>query len=107
MKLPKGWLRHRITVEPRIGASGRGPLYGPARTIRCHLAPATVESQRRSAGDRVHRDSTVAYCEISAVDVVTPDARVTVDGRVVEVLSVRRHEWPRGPTPDHLEVRFI
>lgn len=104
VRLPRGFLRHTIRVEPYVGDGGRGPRYGPARDVRCHLMP-TRRTIRTPQG-RTITDASSALCQLDDADVLTPEARVTVHGRVVEVEAVERNELPRGPTPNHLEVIF-
>ncbi|MCO7196898.1 hypothetical protein [Pseudonocardia sp. McavD-2-B] len=105
MKIPKTLLRHTLRVEPFVGDSGRGPVYGSPVDVPCHLMPS-----RRVVTDTNGRrinDATTAICQLDAAPVITPQARVTVYGRVVEVVAIDREEWPGGPTPNHLEVTFL
>lgn len=104
MKLPRAWLRHRILAEPYLRAGGTGPVYGPPRTIRCHLAPSTVLVTEGAQGDRVRRDATTIICQLADADVVTAQARLTIDGRTPRVVSVKRQTYPGGGAPEHLEV---
>lgn len=107
MRVPRAWLRHRILAEPHLRAGGTGPLYGPARTVRCHLSPSTVLIAEDGDGDRVRRDATTIICALTDADVVNAQARLTVHGRPARVVSVKRHDYPGGGTPDHLEVVVI
>jgi hypothetical protein len=105
VRLDDRWLRHTITVEPYRGASANGPVYGSPVVVPCHL-DATSATTRTTSG-RSAGDSTIAYCQLDAAAVLTPEARVTVAGRVVEVVSVRRNDYPDSPVPEHLEVTFL
>jgi hypothetical protein len=105
VKLPRHLLRHALVVEPYHGNSGNGPVYGPAITVPCHLV--AKQSTKRQREGRAVDDASTAWCQLDAADLLTPEARVTYAGRLVEVVSVTRHELPRGPAPNHLEVTFI
>ncbi len=105
MHLPRGLLRHTITVEPYVGAGAKGPVYGPAVTLACHLERKRKASRSSTTATRGTGDETVAYVRLDdAGELLTLEARVTVDDRVVEVVSVQRHTFPGGPAPEHVEV---
>lgn len=102
MRLPAHLLRHTLIVEPFLGQSGTGPVYGPPAPLRCHLESAR-ESQRRG-NDRGPGDSTLGIAQLDDADRLTLDARITHDdGRPVELRSVRRRTFPRSPAPEHVE----
>lgn len=102
MRLPEYLLTHTVTVEPYQGSTGHGPAYGPAVVL-----PAFVDQVRRtvrdSAGRTVTSDTTV-YVQLDAPVTVTPEARITVDGHLVEVAAVKRRDGAGLPTPDHIEI---
>ncbi|MDN5858085.1 MAG: hypothetical protein L0H84_05625 [Pseudonocardia sp.] len=102
MRLPDYLLTHTVTVEPYLGASGHGPRYGPAVVL-----PAFVDQVRRTVRDsagRVVTSDTTVYVQLDVPVAVTPEARVTVDGHVVEVAGVKRRDGAGLPTPDHIEI---
>lgn len=100
MKLPAGLLRHSMTVEPFLGTTATGPLYGPPVVHRCY-----VEAVRRSARSAEGRTHPARHKVIYDLDpAVTPDARVVVDGLgPVEVVEVRQFASQLG-APDHTEL---
>ncbi len=100
MKLPAALLRHSMTIEPYLGSSATGPVYGPPRVHRCY-----VEAVRRSARKPEGRTHPAGHKVIYDLDkTVTPDARVVVDGLgPVEVIEVRQFESLLG-APDHTEL---
>ena len=100
MKLPRGLLRHSMTVEPFLGTSATGPVFGSPVVWRCY-----VEAVKRSARKPEGRTHPAAHKVIYDLDdAVTPDARVVVDGLgPVEVVEVRRFEGRLG-APDHTEL---
>lgn len=103
MRIPSRLLPHRITVEHYLGPGAEGPLYGPPVTVRCLLTRGSTRVET-SAGRRTV-DETTAVCEpTSAARRITAEARVTVDGRLAEVVRVTDHNAPGLPTPDHVEV---
>lgn len=104
MRIPDHLLRHTIVVEPYAGQSGTGPVYGLPRTVRCHLEPAR-ESQRRGT-DRGPGDTTLCIAQLDDADVLTLDARITLDGRQVEVRTRKLRTFPGGPVPEHVELTF-
>lgn len=104
MRVPTHWLRHTVIVEPFAGQGGDRALYGPPVAVRCHLEAAR-ESQRRGS-DRGPGDSTMGIAQVEHAEVLRLDSRVTVDGRVVEVRSVRVRTFPGGPVPEHIEFVF-
>lgn len=108
MRLPAFLLRDTIEVEPYLGASGDGPIYGPPVAVRCFLA-SSERSVRQPAreGSRLVKDVTTAYIQCEDAHHFAPEARVTLHGRRVEVEAVRRHEIPGGPTPNHVEVTLL
>jgi hypothetical protein len=105
VKLPRHLLRHTLVVEPYRGNSGNGPTYGSPVTVRCHLV--AKQTTRRQREGRAIDDASTVWCQLDAAGVLTPEARVTYAGRLVEVVSVTRHELPGGATPNHLELTFI
>jgi hypothetical protein len=100
VKLLRALLRHTMTVEPYLGSSATGPVYGAARTVTCY-----VESKRRSVrkGEgRVTVSADVVWCDLDRG--IGPDDRVTLNGRPVEVFAVSHYDGHGLPTPDHTEL---
>lgn len=105
MAFPEDWfgppVGQTITVEPLLGSSPYGATFGP---------PVELDAFVDDAQDVIVQGTTVAitdqtkiYTRLSAVGVLTTDSRVTVDGEVVRVESVKRRS-SGGLLPDHLEV---
>lgn len=99
MKIPRAYLRHTIGVERYLGSSATGPVYAPARELPCYVealtrSVRTAEGRTVTSGDKVilDLDATLA-----------PEDRVTVRGRVVEVVLVNHYESRLG-APDHTEL---
>lgn len=99
--LPESLLGHEIVVEPYLGASGTGPRFGPPTAVRCYIDPGARRTQR-GAETRTATGPATIYCQLDAP--ITPESRVTVDGRRVEVLAVNRYDGGGLPTPNHLQV---
>lgn len=96
-----GWLlTHRMVVEPFLGASGTGPAYGRPVEVRCFVEPGRATA--RGGETRTAIETATIYAPLDTV--ITPEARVTVEGRRVEVVSVTRRDGGGLPTPDHVEI---
>lgn len=102
--IPRRFLQHSITIEPYLGTSGTGPVYGPAVTeVRCLLDEQT-RLVRTPAGDQVTSTST-AYCLPGTT--APPLSRVTLpDGRTTKVIQAKRRDGGRLGTPDHVELQL-
>lgn len=102
-KIPGWLLRHKITVEPYLGESSTGPLYGPPVTIRAFVDEQTRAV--RSAGGEETTSSSTAY---AAPDAIAPAlSRVTLpDGRTTTVIAALPRDGGGLPTPDHLEIQL-
>ncbi len=101
-----GWLRrHRVDIEPYLGASAYGPRYGPVvARVRGFLDEQT-RMVRAADGSQAVSSSTF-YCLLS-VD-APPGSRVTLpDGRKTTVIVALRRDGKGLPTPDHLEVQLV
>lgn len=105
MKLPGLWLRHEVTVEPYLGDSAVGPLYGAPVAVRCFLEEKT-RLVRAKDGREVTSGATF-YCRLDAVD-APPESKVTLpDGRETTVIVQLRRDGGGLPLPDHLEVQLV
>nr|WP_237532069.1 hypothetical protein [Streptomyces sp. SID8352] len=96
-------LRHRITIEPHLGDSSTGPLYGPPMVVK-----AFVDEQTRAVvapgGEQVTSSST-AYTAPGIS--VPPLSRVTLpSGRVTTVIACLARDGGGLPTPDHVEIQL-
>lgn len=100
--LPGSLLTHTMVVEPYRGASGTGPVYGSPVEVPCFVEPARQSA--RTSEERTATGRTTVYAQLGADRYVTPEARVTLDGRRVEVVTVVRRDGAGLPTPDHLEI---
>ncbi|MEU9640944.1 hypothetical protein [Streptomyces sp. NPDC048188] len=99
-----GWLlRHRITIEPYLGDSSTGALYGPPQQVR-----AFVDEQTRtvvSAGGEQTTSSSTAYTAPGTT--APPLSRVTLpSGRVTTVIACLPRDGGGLPTPDHVEIQL-
>ena len=99
--LPTTLLTHRMTVELYLGASATGPIYGPPVVVPCFVEPG--RQSQRAPGERTPTGTATIYTQLG--EQITPESRVTVEGRQVEVVEVIRHDGGGLPTPDHLEIR--
>jgi hypothetical protein len=101
-----GWmLRHRIKVEPYLGESAVGAVYGPAVDDVRAFVDEEIHEVRSSTGQQVVSSSMV-ICLLS-VD-VPPQSRVTLaDGRQTSVIIAKRRDGGGLPTPDHLEIHLV
>lgn len=96
-----GWLlTHTMVIEPFLGSSGTGPAYGRPVTVRCFVEP--VWETRRAGEQRVSVGTSRVFAPLNTV--ITPESRVTVEGKRVEVVSVTRRDGGGLPTPDHVEI---
>lgn len=84
-----------VTVEPLTGEGARGPLYGPAVTVRCRVQEAeSYERGRDGSADR-HEvvASTTLYMPFTAV--CPARSRITLpSGEVGTAVEVHRHAEP-------------
>lgn len=90
-----------ITVEPHVGSSARGQLYGPSVPVR-----ALVENKRRMVrakdGTMVTSEATV---RMQLTEDCPVDSKVTLpDGRIATVLASNSIDGGSLPVPSHLEV---
>lgn len=99
MVLGARWRTHTISVEPYLGSGAYGAVYGPPVSVQCRVQDE-VRLVRSASGDEVVSSATV-FCDPDVV--ITPESRVTVNGRVTTVLSVSNPStgWSRL---DHLEA---
>lgn len=101
--IPKRFLRHRIIVEPYLGTSGTGRLYGPAVEVKCFLDQKT-RNVRNPAGDVVTSSST-AYA--SPGTTAPPLSRVTLSGgRLTRVIQDAPRDSQGLGAPDHVEIQL-
>lgn len=102
MRIPRWLLRHEFTIEEYLGSGANGPLYGPARTVRCFL-DAGRKTVRDSEGREVVSTAT-AYCDLG--EAVAVEDRITVAGCQREVVTVKDRDGAGLATPDHQEIAF-
>ncbi|MEV2249404.1 hypothetical protein AB0I94_02405 [Streptomyces sp. NPDC050147] len=103
MRFPRFLQQHTVTVEPFLGNSSTGPLYGPAAEVR-GLLEQTTRLVRNAAGEEVTSSSTFR----APLETVAPaKSRVHLpDGRRTTVIAAVRQDGAKLPTPDHLEVQL-
>ncbi|MFF7485643.1 hypothetical protein ACFZBC_09105 [Streptomyces luteogriseus] len=99
-----GWLlRHRITVEPYLGESSKGPRYGPGQVVRCFVDEET-RAVRSPGGETVTSSSTAFTAPGTRVP---PLSRVTLpSGRTTTVIAALNRDGGGLPTPDHVEIQL-
>jgi len=97
--LPEFLLRHRAVIEPYLGDSAGGPLYGPPTPVDCY-----AEDKRRlvrdASGAEVIAETTL-WCPLSTE--CPPGSRVIVNGRTTTAITTSRLEFSDA-TPNHMEV---
>lgn len=101
--IPGSLLRHRITIEPYLGDSSTGPLYGPPQSVR-----AFVDEQTRAvvspAGESVTSSSTAYTMPGTSAP---PLSRITLpSGRQTKVIACLSRDGGGLPTPDHVEIQL-
>lgn len=100
MALPRFLLQHSVSVEAYLGATGRGPTYGAAATVKCFKQ--NVQKLIRTPSEGQVLSTATLY--------VNPDvniplfSRVTLDGRTATVLTVKILDGGGFRVNDHLEV---
>ncbi|MFH8792196.1 hypothetical protein [Streptomyces sp. NPDC017941] len=101
--MPSFLLRHTVVVEPFVGNSSTGPLYGPAVEVRGLLEQKT-RLIRSPGGEEVTSSSTLR----APLETVAPaKSRVRLpDGRRTTVIAAVRQDGGGLPVPDHLEVQL-
>lgn len=102
MSAVPGWLlRHRVRIEPYIGESAYGPLYGPEAEVRGFVDEA-VREVRSPTGEVVVSTATLI---IRRGVTCPPRSRVTLpSGRRTRVIGDGDRHGGGLPTPDHQEV---
>lgn len=99
--IPYWLLRHRVTVEPLLGHSAKGPIYGPAKVVRCFVQ----DGQRLIRGANEEQVTAAATVRMRPSAVCPVGSRVTfAGGRQSVVLVANQQDGGGFPTPDHLEV---
>ncbi|MEU6168091.1 hypothetical protein [Streptomyces tanashiensis] len=94
-------MRHQVTVEPYLGDSSKGPLYGPATPVRCFLDQQT-RMVRSPAGEQVTSSSTI-YADLGTTG--PTGSRVTLpEGQITTVIWIKKRDGGGLPTPDHAEI---
>ena len=102
-QIPGFLLRHMVSVEPFLGNSSNGPLYGAAVDVRCFVLEKT-RMVRAPSGEEV-TSSTTVYARLETV--CPAKSRVTLpSGRKSTVIDAVRQDSGGLPTPDHLEVQL-
>ncbi|WP_267244351.1 hypothetical protein [Streptomyces sp. PR69] len=102
-RIPARYLQHRIAIEPYLGSSSTGPLYGAPADVRCFLDEQT-RTVRSPGGDEVTSTST-AYCLPGTT--APPLSRVTLPGgRTTKVIQTNDRYGGGLGTPDHVEIQL-
>lgn len=102
--LPRFMLRNTVTVEPYLGNSANGPLYGPGVAVACYLEDGRQITRRKDGTEATSVARFFARPE-SLPDGLDPGSRVTLpDGRHTAVIQAQHYGGAGLPTPDHYEV---
>ncbi|WP_066360264.1 hypothetical protein [Herbidospora mongoliensis] len=89
-----------VTIEPFLGASGRGPTYGPAVVVR-----GLVERKRKRTRGTDGTDTSIETILRMPLDTVCPvDSRITIAGETATVAAAVPFDGGSLPVPSHLEV---
>ncbi|MFI6909656.1 hypothetical protein ACIBKY_50935 [Nonomuraea sp. NPDC050394] len=98
--LPAWLLRHQAVIEPYLGDSAYGPIYGPAVTVVC-LADDERRMVRDAEGSEVVSELTLYLLPGT---VCPAGSRVSVNGRTTTVIGSYIRDGGGLPTPDHVEA---
>ena len=85
MKLRRSMLKDTVSVEKYAGESAYGPLYAAPLQVKCNV-DATLRLERNDAGDVVQQ--AIIYVHPSDDDVFVPKSRITIEGRLCQVLTI-------------------
>jgi hypothetical protein len=86
------------SVETYLGTGIHGPTYAAPVTVQCFVNDCN-KLVRASTGEQVV-SSTILYAPIGSVGTFGPQSRVTVNGRVSQVIAAYRRD-SAGPTSAH------
>lgn len=101
-RIPDFLLTREVEVDPFLGRSMTGPVYGDTFT-----APCLRSDKRRLTRGADGRQATAdlqLYLAPEFEGKVPVESRVRIDGREATVLEVREHLHPDLPTPDHVHL---
>ena len=92
MKVPNFLLGNTVSVEDSLGVTSFGPKFAAARTVRCR-----VEYRKRLIKTAEGADIISEASVITSPDESLPlGARVTIDGRKMHVVDIRKPEGLNG-----------
>lgn len=100
--IPRFLLQHKAVIEPYLGTSAKGPLYGTPVTVKCLV----VDKQKLVRGTDQDQliSSAQLFCRPNVLT-VTVHSRVTVKGRpAATVIAVDSADAGHLPTPNHLTL---
>jgi hypothetical protein len=100
-QVPGFLLQYQVRVEPYLGSSSKGGLYGPVETVQCLIDEKT--QQVTSPGGEI---VTSGSSYITRPDHrPPPNSRVTLpDGRITKVITIARADGGRLPVPSNTQV---
>ncbi|MFD4659339.1 hypothetical protein ACFWP2_27340 [Kitasatospora sp. NPDC058444] len=100
-RVPRWLLRHRIVIEPYVGESAYGPVYGPP-----HDVPALVSEAARLVRAPDGRQVVSSAQVVLDLDTDVPaGSRITLPtGRATVPITVSTVDAPGLPVPAHKEV---
>lgn len=84
-----------VSVEPFTGEGAKGPLYGPAATVRCRVQEAETYSHGRDGSADRHEVTATTTVYMPPATICPPRSRVTLpSGEVGAAVEVHRHTVP-------------
>ncbi|MER6360096.1 hypothetical protein [Kitasatospora sp. NPDC001527] len=101
-RVPRWLLRHRIVIEPYVGESAYGPIYGPPLDDVPALVSESARLVRAPDGRQVVSSAQV----VLDLDTDVPaGSRITLPtGRTTVPITVSTIDAPGLPVPAHKEV---
>jgi len=96
---------HTAVVETFIGTGAYGDTYAAARDVKGFLDDGVV-LVRTGTSEQLEQKS-IFYAALSDADKFVPQSRITVNGRVALVSTIRRRDGGSLGLPDHIEIDLI
>jgi len=93
---------HTATVETFAGTGSYGDTYAAPVDVKGFLDDGVV-LVRTGTSEQLEQKS-IFYAALVDADKFVPDSRVTVNGRVALVSTMRRRDGGSLGLPDHIEV---
>lgn len=93
------------TVETYLGTGINGPTYAPAATVQCFINDCN-KLVRSSTGEQVVA-STIVYAPLATVGAFAPRSRVTVNGRITQVIAAYRRDSAGPVSAYHAHIELV